>query len=288
MWFRSTTNEQPSQPQRQPPIKVMKLLMVGGSCSGKTAAFRRYCLDTFERPYVQTIGIDFRSKTVEVNGEKYKTQIWDTAGQERFRTITRSYYRGAHGFFLFYNVQHRSTFDYVTDVLKEVGEWGPKMVPIILVGTGSDVSLQDRAVTFEEGLTLAESIRSPNGVPFYEISSKTNTNVDVMFHHMYEMVLKMRPCNCFKQVYWQPKLHIQCHEIQKIIFKLILIKNVRSFNGGARMPNDVILYIFNFLGVAKYEVQWYGKAIEESKKAATNHQQQVNNTKKNKMTCVVM
>ena len=288
MWFRITTNEQPSQPQRQPPIKVMKLLMVGGSSSGKTAAFRRYCLDTFERPYVQTIGIDFRSKTVEVNGEKYKTQIWDTSGQERFRTVTRCYYRGAHGFFLFYNVQHRLTFDYVTDVLKEVSEWGPKMVPIILVGTGSDVSLQDRAVTYEEGLTLAESIRAPNGVPFFEISSKTNTNVDVMFHHMYEMVLKLRPCNCFKRVNWQPKLHIQCHETQKIIFKLILIKNARSFNGGVRMPNAVILYIFNFLGVAKYEVQWYGKAIEESKKAATNHQQQVNNTKKNKMTCVVM
>ena len=287
MWWRSATNDQPSQPQRQPPPKAMKLLMVGTTCSGKTAALQRYCLDSFKRPYVQTIGIDFRSKVVEVNGEKYKTQIWDTSGQERFRSITKAYYRGTDGFFLFYNVQQRYTFEYVTDVMKEVDEWCPKMVPMILVGTGSDLSLQDRAVTYEEGLALAESIRSPNGVPFFEISSKTNTNVDDMFHHMYEMVLKLRPCNCFKRVNWQPKLHIQCHKIQKSIVKLILIKNARTFNGGARMPNDVILYIFSFLGVAKYEVQWYGKAIEESKKSTTNYRQQVNNTR-NKMTCVVM
>ena len=269
---------------------LFKLLLIGDSGVGKSCLLLRFADDTYTESYISTIGVDFKIRTINLDGKTIKLQIWDTAGQERFRTITRSYYRGAHGFFLFYNVQHRSTFDYVTDVLKEVGEWGPKMVPIILVGTGSDVSLQDRAVTYEEGLTLAESIRAPNGVPFFEISSKTNTNVDVMFHHMYEMVLKMRPCNCFKQVYWQPKLHIQCHEIQKIIFKLILIKNVRSFNGGARMPNDVILYIFNFLGVAKYEVQWYGKAIEESEKSTTNYRQQVNNhTKnKNKMTCVVM
>jgi len=284
MWRRSTTND---QPQRQPPVNVMKLVMVGGTRSGKTAAFQQYCFDSFKRPYAQTIGIDFHSKMVEINGEKYKTQIWDTPGQESFRSVTKAYYRGTDGFFLFYNVQQRHTFDYVMHVLKEVGEWCPKMVPMVLVGTGSDVPLEDRVVTYEEGLALAESIRSPNGVPFFEISSKTNTNVDDMFHHMYEMVLKLRPCNCFKQVNWQPKLHVQCHKIQKTILKLILMKNARSFNGGARMPNAVILYIFSFLGVAIYEVQWYGIAIEESKKSTTNYRQQVNNTR-NKMTCVVM
>ena len=152
--------------------------------------------------------------------------------------------------------------------------------------SGSNV-LFTESNALSEGLALAESIRSPNGVPFFEISSKTNTNVDDMFHHMYEMVLKLRPCNCFKHVNWQPKLHVQCHKIQKTILKLILMKNARSFNGGARMPNAVILYIFSFLGVAMYEVQWYGIAIEESKKSTTNYRQQVNNTR-NKMTCVVM
>eukprot|EP00943_MAST-04B_sp_MAST-4B-sp1_P005412 g5412.t1 len=267
----------------------MKLLMLGNACSGKTTTLQRYCLGSFKESYLQTIGVDFRMKTVVVNGNDHKVQIWDTAGQERFRTITTRYYRGTDGVLLFYNVRHRNTFDYVTNVLKDVDEFCPKMVPLILVGTGSDISLEDRAVTYEEGLLLAESIRSPNGVPFFEVSSKTNTNVDDMFHHMYEMVLGFRPCICFKQVNWQPKLHSQCHEIQKFIFKLILIKNIRSFNGGAHIPNDIILYIFNFLGVAKYEVQWYGKAIEESKKSTklTNYRQQVSNVK-NKKTCVVM
>jgi small GTP-binding protein len=288
MRFRGTNNNQSNQLQKQPRVTPIKLLLLGNTRSGKTTTLQRYCLGAFKERYLETIGVDFRSKMVVVNGNDYRVQIWDTAGQERFRSITRMYHRGTDGVLLFYNIRHRYTFDYMTNVLKEVSESCPKLVPIILVGTGSDVSLEDREVTYEEGLALAESIRYPNGVPFFEVSPKINTNVEDMFHHMYEMVLGFRPCICFRRVKWQPKLHSQCHEIQKFIFKLILIKNIRSFNGGAHIPNDIILYIFNFLGVAKYEEQWYGKkAIEESKKSTTNYRQQVNNVKKEK-TCVVM
>ena len=83
MWCRGTTNDQPSQLQKQPPVKVMKLLMAGNARSGKTAALQRYCLNSFTEPYLQTIGVDFRTKTVVVNGKNYKAQIWDMAGQER-------------------------------------------------------------------------------------------------------------------------------------------------------------------------------------------------------------
>lgn len=266
-------------------VRSFKMLLAGTTRSGKTAALRRYCHGSFNDQYISTIGIDFTTKNVVVRGKKYKAVIWDTAGQERFRTITSSYFRGSEGIFIFYNVRFRDTFEYVTKVLKQVEERCSATVPILLVGTASDAT--DRTISFDEGVALAQSIRSPSGIPFFEISSKTNQNVEEMYQHMYEMVLKFRPCMCLNATTpWKPELHPKCHNIQKIIFKLILFKNLRSFDG-MTFPNEILLYILSFLGVARDEVVWYGKAGVKSNKQNDDTQKTKIHVEK-KTSCICM
>ena len=93
----------------------VKLLMIGDSGVGKTCLLLRYANDSFSPTFITTIGIDFKIKTVPIDNHVVKLQIWDTAGQERFRTITTSYFRGAQGILLVYDVTDRGSFENVSN-----------------------------------------------------------------------------------------------------------------------------------------------------------------------------
>ena len=98
---------------------LFKLLLIGDSGVGKSCLLLRFADDTYTESYISTIGVDFKIRTIELEGKTVKLQIWDTAGQERFRTITSSYYRGAHGIIVVYDVTDESTFANVKQWLQE-------------------------------------------------------------------------------------------------------------------------------------------------------------------------
>lgn len=98
----------------------IKLLMLGDTGVGKTCLLLRYAYDSFSPTFITTIGIDFKIKHIHLDGLKVKLQIWDTAGQERFRTITVSYFKGAHGIILCYDVTDRDTFENVRHWIEQI------------------------------------------------------------------------------------------------------------------------------------------------------------------------
>mmetsp|Transcript_23958 Transcript_23958/g.42661 ORF Transcript_23958/g.42661 Transcript_23958/m.42661 type:complete len:205 (-) Transcript_23958:329-943(-) len=154
----------------------LKLLMLGDTGVGKTCMLQTYVYDTFSPTFITTIGIDFKIKHQEIDGTKLKLQIWDTAGQERFRTITVSYFKGAHGIVLMYDVTDRETFDSISHWLAQIKEHADAQVNVVLVGNKCDIA-DKRQVATEEGQQLADEYK----LKFFETSAKANTRVDETF-----------------------------------------------------------------------------------------------------------
>lgn len=158
---------------------LFKLLLIGDSGVGKSCLLLRFADDTYTESYISTIGVDFKIRTIELEGKMIKLQIWDTAGQERFRTITSSYYRGAHGIIVVYDVTDNESFNNVKQWLHEIDRYASENVNKLLVGNKSDLSSK-RAVTFEQGKEFADSL----GIEFVETSAKNATNVEKAFIQM--------------------------------------------------------------------------------------------------------
>ncbi|CAF1522033.1 unnamed protein product [Adineta ricciae] len=122
------------------------------------------------------LGIDFKIRTIDLDGRKIKLQIWDTAGQERFKTITTAYYRGAMGIMLVYDITSEKSFDNIKNWIRNIEEHASAEVERMLIGNKCD--MQDkRQVSREKGEHLAMEY----GIKFMETSAKGNINVDEAF-----------------------------------------------------------------------------------------------------------
>ncbi|CAA3018782.1 ras-related RABD2a-like [Olea europaea subsp. europaea] len=158
---------------------LFKLLLIGDSGVGKSCLLLRFADDSYLDSYISTIGVDFKIRTVEQDGKTIKLQIWDTAGQERFRTITSSYYRGAHGIIIVYDVTDQESFNNVKQWLNEIDRYASENVNKLLVGNKCDLA-ENRAVPYETAKAFADEI----GIPFMETSAKNATNVEQAFMAM--------------------------------------------------------------------------------------------------------
>lgn len=103
----------------------MKIVIIGDSAVGKTNILLRYVNEEYKMTHISTIGVDFKVKTINIDGVKIKMQIWDTAGQERFKTMTETYYKGAAGVVLVYSITDRKTFNNIESWLKQINETQP-------------------------------------------------------------------------------------------------------------------------------------------------------------------
>uniref|UniRef100_A0A2K6KM65 Ras-related protein Rab-15 n=2 Tax=Rhinopithecus TaxID=542827 RepID=A0A2K6KM65_RHIBE len=129
--------------------------------------------------------VDFKMKTIEVDGIKVRIQIWDTAGQERYQTITKQYYRRAQGIFLVYDISSERSYQHIMKWVSDVDEYAPEGVQKILIGNKADEE-QKRQVGREQGQQLAKEY----GMDFYETSACTNLNIKESFTRLTELVLQ--------------------------------------------------------------------------------------------------
>lgn len=165
---------------------LFKLLIIGDSGVGKSSLLLRFADNTFTGTYITTIGVDFKIRTVTVDGERVKLQIWDTAGQERFRTITSTYYRGTHGVIVVYDVQSGESFANVKRWLHEI-EQNCESVCRILVGNKDD-DPNKKVVQPNDAKRFAEQM----GIEMFETSAKESKNVEEMFMAITRQVLRAR------------------------------------------------------------------------------------------------
>jgi len=155
---------------------LFKVLMVGDSGVGKSSLLLRFTDDSFSDNFISTIGVDFKIRTIKMEGKIVKLQIWDTAGQERFRTITSSYYRGAHGVILVYDVTDQVSFNNARQWLTEIDKFACGNVMKLLVGNKTDLATK-RVVDFNQGKGFADQFN----LPFIEASAKDGSNVEKSF-----------------------------------------------------------------------------------------------------------
>jgi len=162
---------------------LFKLLLIGDSGVGKSCLLLRFADDTYTESYISTIGVDFKIRTIELEGKTVKLQIWDTAGQERFRTITSSYYRGAHGIIVVYDVTDADTFSNIRQCLQEIDRYACEGVNKLIVGNKSDLEGK-KAVEYQSAKEFSDQL----GIPFLETSAKNATNVEQAFLTMAKQI----------------------------------------------------------------------------------------------------
>lgn len=177
---RSEAKRQPASRMSQRPDDdydyLFKIVLIGDSGVGKSNLLSRFTRNEFSLESKSTIGVEFATRSIQVDGKTIKAQIWDTAGQERYRAITNAYYRGAVGALLVYDITKTSSFENVARWLKELRDHADANIVVMLVGNKSDLR-HLRSVKTEDAQAYCER----EGLSFIETSALEATNVEKAF-----------------------------------------------------------------------------------------------------------
>ncbi|KAK3997161.1 ribosome biogenesis protein BRX1 [Cladorrhinum sp. PSN332] len=158
---------------------LFKVVLIGDSGVGKSNLLSRFTRNEFNLDSKSTIGVEFATRSIQVDNKTIKAQIWDTAGQERYRAITSAYYRGAVGALLVYDISKNITYENVTRWLKELRDHADSNIVIMLVGNKSDLR-HLRAVPTDD----AKNFAAENHLSFIETSALDATNVELAFQNI--------------------------------------------------------------------------------------------------------
>lgn len=164
---------------------LFKILLVGDSGVGKSSILLRYTDDEYKPEYISTIGVDFKIRSLSYGDKTIKLQLWDTAGQERFQMITSSYYRGAHGIIIVYDITCKESFKNIKNWLHQINQYANEKVLKIIVGNKSD--LQDKRVVEKKEV---EEFCKENNIYHIETSAKNSNNIKDIFLYLCEKLRK--------------------------------------------------------------------------------------------------
>ena len=169
------------------PAMTFKILTIGESGVGKTCVLRRFVENKFSKNHLATIGIDFKTKTLNIYNQEIKLKIWDTAGQERFRNITTQYYKGADGIVLVYDVTEESSYDKIRDWMEQIlSNTTQDEIGLVLLGNKCDMN--PRTVTVEMGNKMAEDLK----ISYFETSALTGQGINEAFEKLTKDIMKKR------------------------------------------------------------------------------------------------
>ena len=161
------------------PSITFKILTIGESGVGKTCILRRFVENKFLKNHLATIGIDFKTKTLNINNQEIKLKIWDTAGQERFRNITTQYYKGADGIVLVYDVTDEASYEKIKDWMDQIlSNTQQEEIGLVLLGNKCD--MEPRNVTEEQGKKMAEDLK----ISYFETSALTGQGIKEAFEQL--------------------------------------------------------------------------------------------------------
>ncbi|CAI8607232.1 unnamed protein product [Vicia faba] len=164
---------------------LFKYIIIGDTGVGKSCLQLQFTDNRFQPVHDVTIGVEFGARTITIDNKRIKLSIGDTAGQEMFRSITRSYYRGAAVALLVYDITRRETFDHLASWLEDARQHADSNITIMLIGNKSDL-IKKRVVSTEEG----EQFAKENGLIFMEVSAKNAENVEDAFIKTAEAIYK--------------------------------------------------------------------------------------------------
>ena len=156
---------------------LFKILLIGNSNVGKSSLFLRFVDEIWKENFVPTIGVDFKIKSIKIDNKTIKLQIWDTAGQERFKSILSSYYKGANGILLLYDITNINSFKSLSNWLIDIEKNSSKNVKKILIGNKCDLN-ELRKIPINKGKEFADTY----DMEFIETSAKNNVNINECFN----------------------------------------------------------------------------------------------------------
>ena len=162
---------------------LFKLILIGDSAVGKSNILLKYLKNEFDKNSRATVGVEFGTKNILINGKKVKIQIWDTAGQERYRSITSAYYKGAKGAFIVYDITNKSTFDNIDKWISDLKLNGDQNICIVILGNKSDLN-ESRQVSTNDGMKKAEMFKTA----FMETSALNGENIGEAFEELIEEI----------------------------------------------------------------------------------------------------
>lgn len=163
--------------------ELFKIVLIGDSGVGKTNMMTQYLRKEFNENSKATVGVEFGSKVMEIEGKQVKAQIWDTAGQERYKSITSAYYKGAKGAFVVYDITRKETFESVDKWISDLNHSADKNLIIILVGNKSDLEEQRQVQTVE-----GEEKAKNKEMCFFETSALNGNNLEKAFEFLLKKV----------------------------------------------------------------------------------------------------
>ncbi len=171
------------------PSNIFKILTIGESGVGKTCILRRFVENKFLKNHLATIGIDFKTKTLNINDQEIKLKIWDTAGQERFRNITNQYYKGADGIVLVFDVTDEASFEKIKDWMDQIlSNTNKDEICLVLLGNKCDVEAVKRSIKPEQGRELANELN----INYFETSALSGYNIKEAFEKLTIDIMKKK------------------------------------------------------------------------------------------------